>query len=142
MSDTELIAFTQALVRCPSFPGEEGEVTALVTREMEALGYDRVWVDGNGSAVGIIGAARSGPTLLLDAHTDTVPIAPGLPWRHDPFAAEIEDSVLGGDWELSQHDVAAIEVLLQAIQQPQTEHVVRFMAPSLVVRSSARVDLS
>ena len=34
---------------------------------------------------------------------------------------------------------ATIEVLLQAIQQPQTEHVVRFMAPSLVVRSSARV---
>ena len=37
---------------------------------------------------------------------------------------------------------ATIEVLLQAIQQPQTEHVVRFMAPSLVVRSSARVALS
>ena len=36
---------------------------------------------------------------------------------------------------------ATIEVLLQAIQQPQSEHVVRFMAPSLVVRSSARVEL-
>jgi DNA-binding LacI/PurR family transcriptional regulator len=30
-------------------------------------------------------------------------------------------------------------ILLQAIHQPQTEHVVCFMAPSLVVQSSARV---
>ncbi len=37
---------------------------------------------------------------------------------------------------------ATIEVLLQAIQQPQPERVVRFMAPSLVVRSSARVAIS
>lgn len=34
---------------------------------------------------------------------------------------------------------ATIEVLLQAIQQPQSERVVRFMAPTLTVRSSARV---
>jgi len=34
---------------------------------------------------------------------------------------------------------ATIEVLLQAIQQPQPERVVRFIAPTLTVRSSARV---
>lgn len=34
---------------------------------------------------------------------------------------------------------ATVEVLLQAIQQPQPERVVRFMAPTLTVRSSARV---
>jgi DNA-binding LacI/PurR family transcriptional regulator len=37
---------------------------------------------------------------------------------------------------------ATIEVLLDAIHQPQTERVVRFMAPSLVVRSSARIAIS
>jgi putative selenium metabolism hydrolase len=96
MSAERLITFTQALVRCPSLPGDEGPVTALVAREMEALGYDRVWVDANGSAVGIINGGLPGPTLLLDAHTDTVGIAPGLPWHRDPFAAEIEDGVLYG----------------------------------------------
>lgn len=96
MSDDRLIAFTQALVRCPSLPGEEGPVTALVTREMEALHYDRVWVDENGSAVGIIAGALPGPTLLLDAHTDTVGIATGIPWAHDPFSAEIERGALYG----------------------------------------------
>ncbi len=34
---------------------------------------------------------------------------------------------------------ATIEVLVQAIQHPQPERVVRFMAPTLTVRSSARV---
>lgn len=37
---------------------------------------------------------------------------------------------------------ATIEVLLQAIQQPQPERVVRFMPPSLIVRSSARVAVA
>lgn len=36
---------------------------------------------------------------------------------------------------------ATIEVLLQAIQQPQPERVVRFIAPTLTVRSSARVAI-
>jgi acetylornithine deacetylase/succinyl-diaminopimelate desuccinylase-like protein len=63
---------------------------------METLGYDRVWVDGNGSAIGIIAGALPGPTLLVDAHTDTVGIAPGLPWLHDPFAAAIEGGALYG----------------------------------------------
>lgn len=34
---------------------------------------------------------------------------------------------------------ATIDVLLQAIHQPQTERVVRFMSPSLVVRNTARI---
>lgn len=36
---------------------------------------------------------------------------------------------------------ATIEVLLQAIHQPQPERVVRFIAPTLTVRSSARVAI-
>jgi putative selenium metabolism hydrolase len=96
MSDDRLIAFTRALVRCPSLPGDEGAVTKLVTAEMRALGYDEIQTNEDGSAVGIIHGALPGPTLMLDAHTDTVGIAPGLPWAHDPFGAEIEGGVLYG----------------------------------------------
>ena len=63
---------------------------------MRALGFDRVWVDANGSAVGVVEGARAGPTLLLDAHCDTVGIAPGSTWTHDPFAGEIVDGYLYG----------------------------------------------
>jgi putative selenium metabolism hydrolase len=96
MSAERLVAFTQALVRCQSLPGQEEQVAALVAAEMKDLGFDPVWIDGNGSAVGILAGVLPGPTLLLDAHTDTVGIAPGVPWRHDPFGAEIEGGVLYG----------------------------------------------
>jgi putative selenium metabolism hydrolase len=96
MTDHGLVAFAQTLVQCPSLPGDEKQVTDLVIEEMRSLGYDQVWIDRNGSAVGIIQGAANGPTLLLDAHTDTVGIAPGLSWRHDPFSAHVEAGAIYG----------------------------------------------
>jgi acetylornithine deacetylase/succinyl-diaminopimelate desuccinylase-like protein len=60
------------------------------------LGFDRAWRDVNGSAVGLIETGRPGPTILLDGHCDTVGIAPGVTWRHDPFGGEIEDGFIYG----------------------------------------------
>ena len=96
MNTNRLLAFTQALVRQRSLSGEEAPVIQLVTDEMRALGFDRVWVDANGSAIGVVEGARPGPTLLLDAHCDTVGIAAGVPWQHDPFGAQVEGSRLYG----------------------------------------------
>jgi putative selenium metabolism hydrolase len=96
MNTERLIAFTQALVRQRSLSGEEAAVVQIITDEMQALQFDRVWVDDNGSAIGIIEGARPGPTLLLDAHCDTVGIAAGVPWSHDPFGAELDGSRLYG----------------------------------------------
>ncbi|MBE7436443.1 MAG: YgeY family selenium metabolism-linked hydrolase [Anaerolineales bacterium] len=95
--DTEaLIEFTQKLVRQPSLSGEEGAVTRLVVDEMNALGFDKVWVDKYGSAVGMIRGAQAGKTLLFDAHTDTVGIAPGSVWTRAPFGAEVTDTHMYG----------------------------------------------
>ena len=96
MSDTNLIRFTQSLIRCPSPPGEESAVVDLILAEMRAVGFDAFWRDDVGNAVGVIMGAEPGPTLLLDSHCDTVGIAPGVPWRHDPFGAEIEDGFIYG----------------------------------------------
>jgi len=96
MNVERLIAFTQALIRQQSLSGEEGAAVALVLAEMRALGFDRVWADENGSAVGVIEGAQPGPTLLLDAHCDTVGIAPGSTWTRDPFGAEIDGGYLYG----------------------------------------------
>ncbi len=92
----QLVEFTQALVRLPSLSGEEQRVAARVEAEMRALGYDSVEVDANGSVIGVIQGAAAGPTLLLDAHTDTVTISPGVPWQHDPFGGEIDGGALYG----------------------------------------------
>lgn len=96
MSEDRLITFTHSLIRCPSPPGEESAVVDLILREMRALGFDAFWRDDVGNAVGVIIGAEPGPTLLLDGHCDTVGIAPGVPWRHDPFGGEIENGFLYG----------------------------------------------
>ncbi len=92
----QLIAFTQMLVREPSPSGQERAVVESVLAEMQMLGFDRAWADVNGNATGVIEGARPGPTLLLDGHCDTVDIAPGSQWTHDPFGAEIEGGYLYG----------------------------------------------
>jgi len=96
MNRQALINFTQRLVRQPSLSGEEAAVIQIVINEMQALGFDTVWVDENGSAIGILAGARPGKTLLFDAHCDTVGIAPGSIWTRDPFGGEIIDGNLYG----------------------------------------------
>lgn len=96
MNTQALIEFTQKLVRQQSLSGEEGPVVQLVVDEMKTLRFDKVWLDENGSAVGIIEGARPGKTLLFDAHMDTVGIAPGSVWTKDPFGGEIIDGYLYG----------------------------------------------
>ena len=87
MTHDPLISFTRSLIRCPSRFGEEEAVVSLILAQMTELGFDRVWRDANGSAIGIIEGKLPGPTLLLDGHCDTVGIAPGVTWPHDPFGA-------------------------------------------------------
>ena len=96
MDIENLIEFTQALVQRQSLSGQEQTVAQRVQEELQALHFDQVQVDENGSVLGIIEGAQPGKTLLFDAHTDTVGIAPGVPWTQDPFAANILDAALYG----------------------------------------------
>jgi len=91
-----LTEFTRSLVQTRSLTGEEGPLVERVLAEMRALGFDRAWVDENGSAIGLIDGAQPGSTLLLDAHCDTVGIAPGSTWTRDPFRGEIAGGFLYG----------------------------------------------
>jgi putative selenium metabolism hydrolase len=90
-----LIAFTQRLLRQRSLSGLEGAVVAIVADEMRALGFDRVWIERDGSAVGLVEGRRPGPRILLDSHCDVVDANPA-DWRHDPFGAEIDGDRLYG----------------------------------------------
>jgi putative selenium metabolism hydrolase len=96
MTNNPLISFIRSLIRCPSRYGEEGAVVSLILEQMAALGFDRVWRDENGSAVGVIETGRPGPTILLDGHCDTVGIAPGVTWQHDPFGGEVDGGYIYG----------------------------------------------
>jgi len=96
LNTAPMLDFTQLLIRQPSFSGEEGPVTQVILEEMKRLKFDHVWRDENGSAIGLIEGGQPGATLLFDAHTDTVGIAPGSVWTREPFGAEIADSFLYG----------------------------------------------
>jgi putative selenium metabolism hydrolase len=91
-----LTRFTRSLVQTRSLTGEEGPVVELILSEMRALGYDKAWADENGSAIGLIEGAQPGPPLLLDAHCDTVGIAPGSTWTREPFGGQIDVGYLYG----------------------------------------------
>ncbi len=91
-----LIDLTQALVRIQSPSGAEDAVVERITTEMRALHFDDVWVDPNGSAIAVIHGAAPGPTLLLDAHCDTVGVAAGSTWTRAPYGGELDGGFIYG----------------------------------------------
>ena len=90
-----LFDFVSALVRTPSFPGDEGAVAALIMAEMRHLGFDEVWMDDAGNVVGRIGP-QEGPALMFDSHMDTVEVADPAAWCVDPLGAEVHEGRLYG----------------------------------------------
>jgi succinyl-diaminopimelate desuccinylase len=91
----DLIAFAQKLVQTPSMSGQEGDVAALIQREMERLNYDAVWVDEAGNVIGRVGGGE-GPTLMFNGHMDHVDAGDVAQWSHPPFGGEIHDGELWG----------------------------------------------
>lgn len=88
-----VIALAQELIRLPSLSGQEAGVAAHARDYMAGAGFT-ARVDDHGTAIGVL-RRGDGPTLLLDAHTDTVDVERGG-WRHDPFGGEIEVGYLYG----------------------------------------------
>jgi len=93
---SELLPFCQALVRFPSFPGQEGDAARLAAGHMAALGYDSVEVDACGNVIGVAAGAGAGPTLLFDGHMDVVPVPDLDAWEHAPFGGETSGGWLWG----------------------------------------------
>jgi putative selenium metabolism hydrolase len=71
-------------------------MAARVVAEMHQRGFDRVETDEAGSVTGIIEGEEPGPTLLLDAHMDTVDVLPAAAWSRDPFGGEVDSGRLYG----------------------------------------------
>jgi putative selenium metabolism hydrolase len=90
----ELASSLQSLIRIPSFTGEEGELVGFILEAMRQAGFDEVYADGLGSAVGRIG---EGPvTLLYDAHIDTVRVTDAGEWQHPPLEGRIAEGAVHG----------------------------------------------
>lgn len=90
-----VIKLCQELVRIPSPSGQEGDLARFVAAHMRALGM-HVEIDRYGSVLGIRQGQKPGPTLILDAHLDTVPITRPAEWQHSPTGGEIDQGRLWG----------------------------------------------
>jgi LysW-gamma-L-lysine carboxypeptidase len=69
-TDAEVIALLEALVRIPSYSGQEAEAAAYAVAAMRDLAYDQAVVDAAGNATGYLGDGERDVVLL--GHIDTV----------------------------------------------------------------------
>lgn len=91
----QLTQFTQRLIQTRSLSTQEGAAAALIIEHLRALGFPDVRADPMGNVLATLGGG-DGPTLLFDAHMDTVaPTAPDQ-WPYPPLEAHIEDRTLYG----------------------------------------------
>ncbi len=90
------VRFLQELIRSPGLPGEEERTAGIVQREMEALGYDEVWVDEAGSVIGLVRGRERHPSVMLNTHLDHVDVGDPSRWPHPPFGGEVADGRVWG----------------------------------------------
>ncbi len=103
----EPVELAQQLIRIPSFLWQESELGHWLADWMRQRGFEvtlqEVPLAGGActhQAIGVLRGAGSGPSLMLCGHTDTSDwngeVFRRADWRHDPFAADIEDGMLYG----------------------------------------------
>ena len=68
----EAAEFAKRLVQTDSRSLDESRLAGLVEAAMKANGYHKVFGDDFGNVVGLVSGIRSGPTILLNCHMDTV----------------------------------------------------------------------
>ena len=89
----EAVSLLQKLIATPSVSRGEGKAADIMQKAMESYGFTPTRV-GNNLWIQSRDWATSRPTLLLNAHIDTV--KPVASWTRDPFAPTIEDDILYG----------------------------------------------
>ena len=97
-SDTDPIALTADLVRCPSITPAEGGALVLLEARLRDAGFACTRVDRGGvsnlfARWGRKGAAK---TFGFNGHTDVVPLGDKDAWTVPPFGAEQKDGFLWG----------------------------------------------
>lgn len=98
MPETDPVALTAALIRCPSVTPEEGGTMAVLEGLLGAAGFechraDRGVVANLFARWGRKGAKRS---FGFNGHVDVVPVGDAAAWTQDPFGAAVVDGWMYG----------------------------------------------
>lgn len=95
MPSDPLINLAADLIRAPSPSGSERPAVDVLLGAMRLLGFDEVYRDEAGNAIGKF-VRGAGPTVLLTGHLDTVPVGDEELWPHPPLAGEVAGGRLWG----------------------------------------------
>lgn len=110
------VKFLQQMVAIPSVTGDEGKIQAFLADYMKAIGltvdmWDSDWealkkhsgyipvdrgYEGRPNIVATWKGTGGGRSILLNGHTDVIPVGNGEGWSDDPWSATIKDGLLYG----------------------------------------------
>lgn len=98
---SELQQFLSNLIRIPSLSGNEYDVQMAIKAEAEAAGLQVVAraFDAEQKRPCLLitlPGTGGGKTLMLDAHSDTVPVEPVGKWERDPFSGDFDGTWIYG----------------------------------------------
>lgn len=135
----DTIDLLKNMIRIPSFSRDEGAVADFLERWMLTEGFEarrlgnNLWMES--------GPVDGRPTILLNAHIDTVKPASG--YTRDPFTPEIEDGCLYG---LGSNDdggslVALLETYSRLIQKEQPYRLIFSVTAEEEVSGKGGLDL-
>ncbi len=109
---TDLISFTQDLVRTQSYSGQEESVIRIIEKKLHALGYDEVIIDSMGNILGKIGSGTR--SIMFDSHIDTVNAGDVSKWTLPPFSGAIHNGKLYGRGSVDMKSAAAASIFSAA----------------------------
>lgn len=113
MDEVEL---TQELVKINSEnpSGNEKEVAKYIYDYLTSLKFDPELVEFGENRYNVVTSVGKGEGLMLNTHTDTVPVGDMENWKYDPFSARLENGrIYGRGSSDSKSGVASILIALK-----------------------------
>jgi len=90
----QMTRFLRDLIALLGESADEEKVVKRIESEMNALGFDRVKIDGMGNVLGYMGDGDE--VIAFDAHIDTVGVGNLANWTFDPYEGFETDEEIGG----------------------------------------------
>ncbi|HEY7243258.1 MAG TPA: ArgE/DapE family deacylase [Xanthobacteraceae bacterium] len=138
------ILFLQKMIAIPSVTGDEAKIQNFLADYLAAMGLDvDMWetdweelkkhpgyrpvargYEGRPNIVAKLKGTGGGRSLLLNGHTDVIPVGDGKGWSDDPWSARIKDGRIYGRGSADMKSgvashIMAVESLLAAGMKPK-----------------------
>lgn len=111
LSGRRLAELTSRFVSVPSVNGEhpERDLARVIAEELEPYGYETHLVGGS-DRPSLAATGEGTPRVVLNGHTDTVPVDDADQWAHHPYQGVIADGSVHGRGACDMKGGLAIQV--------------------------------